>query len=433
MADGIGLAEKMLGLPGLVVLEVEDVPGEVVVRGRIDTQPEAVCPSCRRRAEAQDRVEVHLRDLHCFGRPCRLVINKRRWRCRTKGCVKKTWTEKIPGIAPRQVLTVRAGAEVTRQVGQLCRSVASVADEYGVGWDTAWAAVELHGTPLVEDPRRVGRVRALGVDEHSYLSATPEHSTIYATSLVDLDRRIVIDLFEGKSAAKLRRWCAGRSAHWLKGVRVVALDLTDTYRAGLHPHLSHATRVADPFHVTQVANRTLDQVRRRVQNETLGHRGRKVDPLFRIRKLLLRGDERLDERGRDKMLAGLRFGDPHDEVLGAWLAKESCASVYLVDDPDEAAVLLDNAIAACRSDEVAEIRTLGHTLSRWRGEILNHHRTGASNGPTEGSNFCAKQVKRAGRGFANFDHYRLRVLLHAGGVTWPKPIRPPKMRSSAPH
>jgi hypothetical protein len=70
--------------------------------------------------------------------------------------------------------------------------------EDGVGWDTAWAAVELHGSPLVMDRRRVGRVRALGVDEHSYLSATPEHSTIYATSLVDLDWRIVIDLFEGK-------------------------------------------------------------------------------------------------------------------------------------------------------------------------------------------------------------------------------------------
>jgi transposase len=432
VSDGIGLAEKMLGLPGLAVLEVDDVPGEVIVRVE-STRRRAVCPSCRRRAQAQDRVEVHLRDLHCFGRPCRLVINKRRWRCRTTRCVKKTWTEKIPGVAARQVLTIRAGAEVTRQVGQLCRSVASVADEYGVGWDTAWAAVELHGTPLVDNPRRVGRVRALGVDEHSYLSATPAHSTIYATSLVDLDRRIVIDLFEGKSAAKLRRWCAGHSAYWRKGVRVVGLDLTDTYRSGLHPHLSHARRVADPFHVTRVANRTLDQVRRRVQNETLGHRGRKVDPLFRIRKLLLKGDERLDERGRDKMLAGLRFGDPHDEVLGAWLAKESVRSVYLVDDPDEAAVLLDNAIAACRSDEVAEIRTLGHTLSRWRGEILNHHHTGASNGPTEGMNFCAKQVKRAGRGFTNFDHYRLRVLLHAGGVTWPSPIKPPKMTSSAPH
>ncbi len=151
-----------------------------------------------------------------------------------------------------------------------------MATEYGVGWDTAWAAVELHGSPLVEDPFRVGPVRALGVDEHSYLSATPEHATIYATGLVDLDRRIMIDLFEGKSAAKLRRWTARRSERWRIGVRVVALDLTETYRAGLSPHLSHAQRVADPFHVTRVANRMLDQVRRRVQNETLGHRGRKA-------------------------------------------------------------------------------------------------------------------------------------------------------------
>ena len=47
-------------------------------------------------------------------------------------------------------------------------------------------------------------------------------------------------------------------------------------------------------------------------------------------------------------------------------------------------------------------------------------------------NFCAKQVKRAGRGFTNFDHYRLRVLLNAGGVTWPTTIRPPRIGSSLP-
>ena len=51
--------------------------------------------------------------------------------------------------------------------------------------------------------------------------------------------------------------------------------------------------MADPFHVVRVANRCLDKIRRRVQNETLGHRGRKVDPLYRIRKLLLTGNERL--------------------------------------------------------------------------------------------------------------------------------------------
>jgi transposase len=100
MTDGIGLAERMLGLTGLAVVDVEDVPGEVVVSVE-STKAKAACPSCRRRAEAHDRVEVRLRDLHCFGRPTRLVLRKRWWRCRTEGCIKKTWTERIPGIASR--------------------------------------------------------------------------------------------------------------------------------------------------------------------------------------------------------------------------------------------------------------------------------------------------------------------------------------------
>jgi transposase len=432
VSDGIGLAEKMLGLAGLRVLEVEEGVGEVVVRVE-STRAKAFCPSCRRRAQAHDRVEVHLRDAHCFSRPARLVLVKRRWRCRRRGCVRKTWTERIEGIAPRQVLTLRAGMEVCRQVGRLCRPVASVADEYGVAWDTAWAAVVLHGRPLVDDPGRVRRVRALGVDEHSFLAATREHRTIFATALVDLDRRAVIDLFEGKSAARLRKWCSKRPKNWMRSVRVVALDLTDTYRAGLSPHLSHAKHVADPFHVTRVGNRTVDLVRRRVQNEQLGHRGRKEDPLFKIRKLLLKGAERLDEQGRERMLLGLRAGDPDDELLAAWLAKESVRDVYLTADPAEAAVLLDKAIIACRADDVPEIASLGRTLARWREEILNHHRTGASNGPTEGLNFCAKQVKRAGRGFKTFGNYRLRVLLYAGAVAWPVTIQAPRLSRTRPH
>ena len=70
--------------------------------------------------------------------------------------------------------------------------------------------------------------------------------------------------------------------------------------------------------------------------------------------------------------------------------------VYLTDDPVVFAVLLDKAIAGCLADEVPEIRSLGNTLKRWPSEILNHHRTGASNGPTEGHNLCVKKVKRPG-------------------------------------
>ena len=238
---------------------------------------------------------------------------------------------------------------------------------------------------------------------------------------------------EGNGAAELRRWTATAHPQWLRGIEVVATDLAESFRAGLSPHLDHATRVADPFHVVRAGNRCLDKVRRRVQNQTLGHRGRKGDPLYRIRKLLLAGDERLDERGRNRLLLGLRVGDPHDEVLGAWLAKESVRDVYLTDDPTVAATLLDKAIAGCAADDVEEIRSLGNTLASWREEILAHHRTGASNGPTEGLNLCVKRIKRCGHGFKRFEHYRLRVLLHAGGVSWPSRPRPPRIRTRSPH
>jgi hypothetical protein len=111
------------------------------------------------------------------------------------------------------------------------------------------------------------------------------------------------------------------------------------------------------------------------------------------------------------------------------LAKDSVRDVYLTEDPSEAALLIDKAIAGCAQDQVEEIRALGRTLAAWHTEILEHHRAGASNGPTEGLNLlCVKKVKRCGHGFRRFEHYRLRVLLHAGGVTWPRRPSPPRIR-----
>ena len=432
MDDATGLAEALLGLDGFAVLAVEETSSEVIVT--VETTADFVgCPTCGVRAEAKDRLRVDIRDLPCFGRPARLVWMKRRWRCADADCAAKTWTEGTEHVAPRAVLTLRAGAEATRQVGELALPVAVVARELGVCWWTVMDAVVLHGTPLVEDPGRVKKVRALGIDETSFLSATREHRTIYVTGLVDLDRKRIIDMVEGNAAVDLRRWCAEQDPAWMRAIRVVATDLAESYRSGTSRTSTTPSDVADPFHVVRIANRCVDKVRRRVQNETLGHRGRKADPLYRIRKLLLAGYERLDERGHDRVLLGLRHGDPHDELLGAWLAKESVRDIYLTEDPKEARVLLDKAIVGCKNDEVEEIRSLGATLERWRTEILNHHRTGASNGPTEGLNLCVKKVKRAGRGFTCFEHYRLRVLLHAGGVTWPRRPSPPRIRTRSPH
>ena len=46
--------------------------------------------------------------------------------------------------------------------------------------------------------------------------------------------------------------------------------------------------------------------------------------------------------------------------------------------------------------------------------MLRWHRTGLTNGRTEGRNLVIKNIKRLGYGFRNFENYRLRLLLRCG-------------------
>jgi hypothetical protein len=85
MNDGIGLAERLLGLDGFRVLEVSEEADELVIT--IETTADFVgCSDCGVRAESHDRRPISIRDLSCFGRPARLVWIKRRWRCREAAC-----------------------------------------------------------------------------------------------------------------------------------------------------------------------------------------------------------------------------------------------------------------------------------------------------------------------------------------------------------
>ena len=93
MGDGSGLAEAMLGLDGVRVIDVSEADGEVTIEVET-TEPRAWCRRCGCRAESQDRMWVDVRDLECSGRPTRLRIWKRRWRCRESLCSVRTWTER---------------------------------------------------------------------------------------------------------------------------------------------------------------------------------------------------------------------------------------------------------------------------------------------------------------------------------------------------
>lgn len=80
--------------------------------------------------------------------------------------------------------------------------------------------------------------------------------------------------------------------------------------------------ICDRFHAVKLANAAVDDVRRRVHRETYGRWGRKADPLYRARRLMTRGWERLTERQQTTLLEALAAGDPAGEVGATIIGKE---------------------------------------------------------------------------------------------------------------
>ena len=131
-------------------------------------------------------------------------------------------------------------------------------------------------------------------------------------------------------------WLANKGKAWCDQVRFATLDLSGPSRKVFSLMTPHAVQVADPFHLVKLANTKLDECRRRVQNETLGHRGRKSDPLHRCRRLLTKAKDRLDDQAHEKLTGLLRAGDPHGDVATMWQAKEAVRELYSHGDPDVA-------------------------------------------------------------------------------------------------
>jgi transposase len=415
---GSALGSILLGLDGFEVTAAEIIDDEW--RLAVQTSATTVgCAACGSQARLHARRTVRVRDLPIGGRPVVLAWRKRVWRCVEAACEVQTWTEPTVAIRPRAVLTERARAEACRRVGKDAHAVAAVARDLGVGWATIMRAVRDHGTPLVDDPMRLEGVAALGLDETSFLKATRLAPTRWVTGLVDLEGGRLLDLVADRTRAAVDGWLHARPRDWLAQVATVALDPWRGYASALVAPLGHATVVVDHFHAIRLANTVVDQVRRRTQQATLGHRGRRHDPLYRIRKLLLTAAEQLTQRGQVRLRAGLAAGDPTGEVAAAWQGKELLRAVYAAAGMPAARAALDRFYHWSDGVRVAELSRLARTVRAWEVEILAFHATdGCSNGPTEAVNLLIKKVKRVGHGFRNFTNYRLRLLLHCG-VSWP--------------
>ena len=413
-------AARMLGLPGFLVLAAGEYGGELeLLVETISTV--SGCEGCGVVAIPHGRREHVVRDVPSGGRPVTLVWRKRIWRCEEPRCDRRTWSERSEAIRPKGALTERARMWATRRIGEDGDTVEDLRLELGVSWGTVMRAVREYGAPLVDDPDRLAGVVGLGVDETAWLRATATRSTRYVTGIVDLSPgrpARLLDVVPGRSGRAYASWIGDREDSWRAGIGVAALDPFRGYATALRTELPHAVRVLDAFHVMRLGVQAVDEVRRRVQQQTLGHRGRTGDPLYGIRRELRRGADKLSERALERVCTALDVGDPDGEVAAAWWCAQQLRDVYRAASSEQGRQRAATVLEALLSCPVPELVRLGRTLRSWRSEWLAYFDTGgASNGPTEALNLLIDKIRRLGHGFRNYDNYRLRLLLYCG-VDW---------------
>ena len=190
------------------------------------------------------------------------------------------------------------------------------------------------------------------------------------------------------------------------------------YHSATVAELPDAIPVMDPFHVVQLAGEKLNLCRQRLQQQTTGHRGRKDDPLYKVRKTLLTRRRLLTQKqhGQVRNLWG-----GHDQHVGlevTYLVYQDIIDAYAHPKKSVGKKLMKKVINTIRKGlptGLEELAQLGRTLWRKRKQVLAFFdHGGASNGPVEAVNGRLEHLRGIALGFRNFDHYVLRCLIHSG-------------------
>ena len=177
-------------------------------------------------------------DLPWFSWPVQLIVQARRFFCDSPECERRIFAEPFPkalGRYARQTQRTKdsllelshcSSAEMAVRVAKLLGFVTSP--------DSLIRLQRFESFPAIFP-------RVLGVDEFAL-----RKGRTYGTLMVDLERRVPVDIFEGIAAKDLATWLQNHPQ-----VEVLARDRAWAYRLAGQTALPQAQQVADRFHLLQ--------------------------------------------------------------------------------------------------------------------------------------------------------------------------------------
>jgi transposase len=449
---------RLLRLTGVWVRKVRFEPDRVIVEVALKRR-RLLCPRCgystraRKDTRPENSVWRHL-DLGVW----RLEVHCRR---------RRLWCP-VHGARTEGVPFARPGSEFTRDFECLLAWLATRTDKstikrmLRVDWDTVGRIVKRVCDDEL-DPDRLDDLYDIGVDEVSWKR---QHN--YLTLVACHQRRQVVWGCEGKGQAAADAFfeeldppppppeperrpppqppepaimvpfgpCPtvpaghGIPGAWLPDgeelepaivarastLRAVSMDMTGGYAKSVREHAPQATVCIDPYHVVQLANQALDEVRRAYWNELRSLGDQDAAKRFKdARWSLLKKPEKLTDT-QATTLARLKTAG--GEVWRAYTLKEAVRGIFEHGlNIDDVTVLIDRLLSRLARCRLAPFVKLGKTIRKHRDGILAAIRLGINQGRTEALNNKVRLITRRAYGFHSAKAALALIMLTCGPIT----------------
>ena len=370
--------------------------------GRIDFQvafapgTRFACPHCgAERQPVHDTLEREWRHLNFFQYQAYIRAKVPRVRC---GACAKTTQIPVPWARPNSGFTLLMEALIVT----LCQAmtVRQVAQLLGVSDMRIWRTLDYYveGARAQED---FSAVAAVGLDE---TAARRGHA--YISLFHDLDAGRLLFACEGRKAEVVAQFADDLEAHGgcAENVRAVCIDMSASYRAGIAEHLPWAEVTFDEFHVIQLVNKAVDEVRRQEAKST--------PSLKRSRYLWLKDTQDWTPRQIAQYTDLKRL---NLKTHRAFRIKEAVREIFRT-APDRTAAepLLEQWYRWARRCRLEPIKQVAKTLKdHWQG-LLNAFDSKLTNGRVEAANSLIQAAKAKARGYGTTKHLITVAYLVAG-------------------
>lgn len=361
------------------------------------------CPVCGTAAPAHDTSEKTWRHLNFFQYEAYLTARVPRVKCPNADCgVKQV---EVPWARSGSGFTLLFEALVMALVREMpVNAAAALLGEH----DTRLWRVLDHYVQSARAQADHSQVKRIGIDE---TSARRGHD--YISLFFDLDQRRLLFGTEGKNHETVQAFAVDLSAHKGKPEQVTAacIDMSKAFIKGIRETLPNAEITFDPFHLIQLMNEALGQVR--------AEEARIYPDLMRgSRYVFLKNPENLTEKQNETLfnLSHYRL-----KTARAYLIRLALQDVYFAATREEAQALLKSWYNWAIRSQIEQVKKVARTVKEHWDGILSWFDSRLSNGFLEAINGLIQAAKRRARGYRSAKNLINMAYLIAGKLDYRLP------------